>query len=265
MLFWSRADDAALPQARQGRGDSDGEHLYVIDPQTDRELENADRLGGQLTLIQGSSGGWLGSLRSFGRRAFDIIFATLALLATLPLLVVIVITIRASSHGPALFRQRRLGLRGKHFVCLKFRTMVHDADTVLTQVLADNPQLQEEFDESLKLKQDPRITKIGRFLRRTSLDELPQFWNVLKGDMSVVGPRPKLLEEAERYGQFMPLILSVKPGITGLWQVSGRNDTSYDERVELDRLYVLRQSFLLDLTIIARTVQVVITPSNGAY
>lgn len=265
MLFWSRADDAALPQARQARGESSSEPLYVIDPATGRETESSHQQGSQLELIHGSAGGWVGTLRSVGRRFFDVSFAIFALLVTLPLLIVIVIAIRTSSPGPVFFRQRRLGLRGRHFECLKFRTMVQDADSVLSDLLAGDPQLQVEFDKSLKLKNDPRITRIGRFLRRTSLDELPQFWNVLKGEMSVVGPRPKLLEEAERYGQFMPLILSVKPGITGLWQVSGRNDTSYAERVELDRLYVMRRGFLLDLAIIARTIRVMITPSNGAY
>lgn len=143
--------------------------------------------------------------------------------------------------------------------------MVMKADEVLDALLANDEALRAEFEEKHKLTNDPRITRIGGLLRKTSLDELPQFWNILRGDMSVVGPRPLVSGETERYGPHLPLILSVRPGLTGLWQVSGRNDTTYEERIDLDRRYVLSRNLARDLLIIAKTVVVMLKPSNGAY
>lgn len=265
MLFWSRAADAASPNVRQ-RPDSNTDGLFWADAEFVNQVEEtADSRHNQLELIQSSASGWGALVRSAGRRTFDIVFSLLALFVTLPLMIVIVLTIRLSSAGPAFYRQRRLGVRGRSFDCLKFRTMVADAEGVLTELLARRPELKREFEEKHKLTNDPRITRVGHLLRKTSLDELPQFLNVLKGDMSVVGPRPIVSEETDRYGQFLPLVLSVRPGITGLWQVSGRNDTTYEERVELDCYYVKNRSLLLDLKIIFKTVWVLAKPSNGAY
>jgi len=144
--------------------------------------------------------------------------------------------------------------------------MVHNADEVLANIMQDSEQMRQEFQTSFKLKQDPRITTIGRFLRLTSLDEFPQFWNVLKGDMSVIGPRPLVPEELPRYGRKIDTVLKIKPGITGLWQVSGRNDIPYPKRVKIDVYYATSHNFLLDLWIVYKTIGVMIFPkNNGAY
>jgi lipopolysaccharide/colanic/teichoic acid biosynthesis glycosyltransferase len=146
----------------------------------------------------------------------------------------------------------------------KFRTMVENAEQLLEEHLAKNPQLREEWDNTHKLRQDPRVTRIGRILRRTSLDELPQIWNVLRGEMSLVGPRPVVSAEVEKYGESFDFYRAVRPGITGLWQVSGRSDTSYSERVALDVRYVRHWSVWLDIYLLARTFRVVFRGS-GAY
>jgi len=144
--------------------------------------------------------------------------------------------------------------------------MVNNADTVLATIMEDSDTMRQEFQESFKLKQDPRITKVGQFLRLTSLDEFPQFWNVLKGEMSVVGPRPLVPEELPKYGRKINTVLQIKPGITGLWQVSGRNDIPYPKRVQIDVYYANSHSWLLDLWIIYKTIGVILFPrNNGAY
>ena len=198
------------------------------------------------------------------KRLVDVLLAATVLALTAPLLIVIWMTIRLSSPGPVIFRHRRIGSKGKYFDCYKFRTMVHDADQLLESVLSKDPSLRAEFEETHKLKDDPRVTRIGEILRKTSLDEFPQFWNVLKGDMSIVGPRPIVTEEVEKYGRWLPVILAVRPGITGLWQVSGRNDTTYAERIALDRGYVLTRTIAADLSIMAKTPTVMVK-RNGAY
>ena len=200
------------------------------------------------------------------KRIFDIVFSAAVLIIFSPLYLVLTLAIAFSSPGPIFYIQKRVGKNYKIFRCIKFRTMVDDADAVLASIMANSPQLQSEFESNFKLKNDPRITPIGKFLRLTSLDEFPQFWNVLKGDMSVVGPRPLVPEEVCKYGDRMDKVLTIRPGITGLWQVSGRNDIPYPRRVQMDVYYVSARSWLMDCWIILKTIAIVIfTSDNGAY
>jgi len=200
------------------------------------------------------------------KRAGDIFFALLVLSLGSPLFLLLALLVKLSSKGSVFYSQRRIGRGYKGFGCLKFRTMRKDADRVLASVLGSNPALKQEFERDFKLKNDPRITPIGKFLRRSSLDELPQFINVLKGQMSVVGPRPIVWDELERYGRAMDEVLAVRPGLTGLWQVSGRNNLSYETRVRLDLRYARSRNVWLDLRIILRTVGVILLPMDrGAY
>jgi lipopolysaccharide/colanic/teichoic acid biosynthesis glycosyltransferase len=180
-----------------------------------------------------------------------------------PLIVVIVFMMRKSGAS-VIYKHRRVGRGGQMFSCLKFRTMVPNADQVLRELLTSSPELQAEWVRDHKLRNDPRVTRLGRFLRRTSLDELPQLWNVLRGEMSLVGPRPVVREELLRYGRNVGTYLAAKPGITGLWQVTGRNNTDYRRRVVLDTYYVRNQNLLLDLYILVKTTGVVLGGS-GAY
>ena len=264
MHFLSRADRSALRVHGATREEvrEANEQLAWPDGRPSSSGKDAPR---PLEAIEGRSKDWAQPLFHVGRRAFDILFSLTALLLTLPVMIGIVLAIRLSSPGPALYRHRRIGQRGRAFDCMKFRTMVMDADQILEKLLDSDQHLRDEFAQKYKLIDDPRITKVGRILRKTSLDELPQFWNVLKGHMSVVGPRPLVRDEMERYGPHLPLILSVRPGLTGLWQVSGRNDTTYEERVDLDRQYVLSQNIGRDMLIIFKTVRVMVSPRNGAY
>jgi lipopolysaccharide/colanic/teichoic acid biosynthesis glycosyltransferase len=200
------------------------------------------------------------------KRIFDIVFSLFVLIFFSPVYLGLGLLIFLSSPGPVFYIQKRVGRNYKTFNCIKFRTMVNNAEDVLCELLSQCPQSREEFEGTCKLKQDPRITWVGQFLRITSLDEFPQFWNVLKGDMSVVGPRPLVVEELPKYGQAIDKVLTIKPGITGLWQVSGRNDIPYPQRVKIDVYYVTSQNFLLDLWIIVKTIGVVLFPkNNGAY
>jgi lipopolysaccharide/colanic/teichoic acid biosynthesis glycosyltransferase len=204
--------------------------------------------------------------RQFTERLLDVVVATLLLLVTLPLLCVITLAVRLTSKGPAIYRQIRVGRYGSLFRCYKLRTMVIDADARLAALLATRPDLREEFAATYKLRHDPRTTRLGRFLRRTSLDELPQLFNVVRGQMSLVGPRPLVPSETSRYGDALGLVLSVRPGLTGVWQVSGRNDVSYSERVAMDAKYALEHRPLDNLMTMARTVKVILrTKENGAY
>ena len=204
------------------------------------------------------------------KRTFDVIFSSLVLLGMSPLFLLIAILIKLDSWGPVFYKHRRITATGREFECIKFRSMVVDAENKLEQILASDPKLKEEWERSYKLKNDPRITRIGRFLRRTSLDELPQFFNVLKGDMSVVGARPIVGRElAEYYKEKVDgsagRYCSMKPGITGPWQVTKRTDVEdYQERVELDDWYILNYSLLYDIKIIWKTIVCVFT-GKGAY
>ncbi len=200
------------------------------------------------------------------KRGGDIVFSLLVLILGSPLFLLLAVLVKLSSRGSVFYRQRRIGRGYKGFGCLKFRTMRRDADRVLATMLEADPKLRAEFERDHKLKRDPRITPLGKFLRRSSLDELPQFINVLRGEMSVVGPRPIVWDELRRYGRNMDEVLSVRPGLTGLWQVSGRNNLTYRTRVRLDLTYVRNRSFWLDLGIVLRTIGVVLLPMDrGAY
>jgi lipopolysaccharide/colanic/teichoic acid biosynthesis glycosyltransferase len=202
----------------------------------------------------------------FAKRLFDIVFSLSVLILFFPLYIVLSLLIAVSSEGPIFYVQERVGKNYRRFNCIKFRTMVSNADEILVQMMETSPHLQQEFESNFKLKKDPRITKVGRFLRITSLDEFPQFWNVLKGDMSVVGPRPLVSEELVKYGCHIDQVLTIRPGITGLWQVSGRNDIPYPRRVQIDLHYVKFRNFWLDLWIILKTIDIVVIPkNNGAY
>lgn len=198
------------------------------------------------------------------KRAFDIAFSIVALLAFLVPMLVIAVALKVYSRGPILFAHERIGWNGTRFRCFKFRTMVVDAEDRLQTLLSSDKEAAAEFAETRKLKRDPRIVPgIGPCLRKLSLDELPQFLNVLKGDMSVVGPRPVTEDEIRKhYGVNHPY-MEARPGITGLWQISGRNDVGYEERVALDAKYVRTWSFGQDLSIILRTVSVICRDRNG--
>ena len=198
------------------------------------------------------------------KRQMDLFLVIFGGLFILPLLLLIALAVKLSSPGPVLYRHRRIGRNGKYFDAFKFRSMVMDADKKLKEVLDADPRLREEWEASHKLKNDPRITKIGRILRRTSFDEFPQLINILKGEMSLVGPRPVTDPEIEKYGENARRVLTVKPGLTGLWQVSGRSDTDYSERVSYDLYYLQSWSVWLDLWILFRTPGVILR-GKGAY
>lgn len=199
-----------------------------------------------------------------GNRLFDVAIALVLLAALLPVMVLVAGLIVLTDRGPVFYAHRRVGQDGRHFRCFKFRTMVVNANAGLEQLFAERPDLKDEWEQTSKLANDPRITRIGSFLRLSSIDELPQLFNVLRGDMSVVGPRPIVDSEVERYGRYAPHYLSVKPGLTGMWQVSGRSSTTFRRRVAADVYYVRNKSVLLDLWILLATVPAVLF-AKGAY
>ncbi len=200
------------------------------------------------------------------KRYFEIIFSIFIILLSIPMVLVLALLIKLNSRGPIFFKQIRLGKDKKLFECIKFRTMSKEADDILNNLLLKDKKLRKEFKKTQKLKNDPRITPIGKFLRKTSLDELPQFLNVLKGEMSLIGPRPIVEEEKIRYGKNLNKVLSIKPGITGLWQVSGRNKLSYKRRIQLDLIYVNQRNISMDFNILIRTIGVILFPfDRGAY
>lgn len=199
------------------------------------------------------------------KRFFDIVVSLGLLTVLSPLFVILGIIIKRSGPGPVTYSQTRIGRHGVPFRCIKFRTMVADADAVLRHWAVENPEMWAEYLKTYKLRDDPRITSIGKWLRKTSLDELPQLWNVLRGDMSLVGPRPVLAAELqEHYGPATQLYIRTRPGMTGLWQVSGRSDTSYKRRVFLDEWYILNWSFWYDIVILIQTVWIV-AAGKGAF
>lgn len=190
-------------------------------------------------------------LRS-GKRVFDLVFALVLLPFLTPVIVMLWLAVKLDG-GSGFFGHERLGRDGHRFKCWKLRSMVPNAEAVLKQYLAENPEAAAEWETNFKLRDDPRITRVGRFLRRTSLDELPQIWNVLKGEMSFVGPRPIIADEVKKYGDRYRTCFSIRPGITGIWQIRGRNATTYKARVQYDCHYVENASLRLDLAIMLRT------------
>jgi exopolysaccharide production protein ExoY len=204
------------------------------------------------------------ALFPIAKRALDILGAGVGLVLLAPFFLIVALMVRADG-GPAFFAHQRVGRGGKLFGCLKFRSMVIDSQARLEALLANDPAARAEWEATRKLKNDPRITRIGRFLRSTSLDELPQLINVLRGEMSLVGPRPVQEAEIDRYyGASAAHYMAVRPGITGLWQVSGRSETSYESRVALDVSYVSRPSLLADISILLRT-PVAVLSRRGAH
>ena len=199
-----------------------------------------------------------------GVRALDIIVSILALIFLAPLLIFVAVAVYVTDPGPIFFAHRRIGRNGQAFPCLKFRSMVIDADRRLSELLSMDSHARFEWEQDHKLRNDPRITAIGAFLRRSSIDELPQLMNVLRGEMSIVGPRPIVEDEIVRYGRKFKMYCRVRPGITGLWQVSGRNDISYRRRVACDVIYARSKSLKFDLRIILMTLPAVLH-AKGSY
>ena len=203
---------------------------------------------------------------NLSKRLFDIFFSISIIIICFPIFFILSILIKLGSRGPIFYSQIRLGKNKKPFKCFKFRTMNEEADDMLKKLLIESEDFRDEFQRTQKLKNDPRITPIGKLLRRTSLDELPQFINVVLGEMSIIGPRPIVEEEQKRYGKNLNEVFSIKPGITGLWQVSGRNNLSYERRVILDLMYARNRNFYIDLNILIRTIGVILLPlDRGAY
>lgn len=198
------------------------------------------------------------------KRGLDLALCAMGSIVILPLFLILAIIIRLDSKGPVFYKQKRIGRGGKEIYVHKFRTMVPNADAILRDYLEKNPELAAEWEKDQKLKNDPRVTRVGHFLRKTSLDELPQLYDVLRGTMSLVGPRPIVEAERAKYGSVFNDYIRVRPGITGLWQISGRNDTSYARRVDYDFFYVSNWNVWLDIWILARTVPVVLF-GRGAY
>jgi exopolysaccharide production protein ExoY len=190
------------------------------------------------------------------KRALDVLIAMSALIFLTPIILFIAALVLVTMGRPIFFSQQRVGFNGQKFQCLKFRSMVKDAGRILEAHLESSPEARTEWKQTQKLRDDPRITWLGRVLRKSSLDELPQLFNILKGEMSCIGPRPVLPNELERYGRYRSTYKSARPGLTGLWQVSGRSNTTYEKRVTLDRIYVRRWSLAFDIRILLRTVPI---------
>lgn len=206
----------------------------------------------------------LGGFNTFAKLLLDYLGAVAGLIALSPLFIVIIIMMKRTDPGPIFYRRRVVGVGGKEYDAFKFRTMVVNSKEVLEELLARDPEAREEWNQFYKLKNDPRITRVGNFLRKTSVDELPQLVNVLRGEMSLVGPRMITMEEVERYGHWGLNLHTVKPGITGLWQVTGRSELTYEERVRLDMRYIRNYSIWLDMQILMQTLPAVLL-SKGAY
>ena len=198
------------------------------------------------------------------KRLLDIVLSVIGLVFLFPVFLIIALIMKLSSKGPVFFSHTRLGMNGQLIKVYKFRTMVMDSQEILKRLLDENPELAVEYSKDFKLKNDPRITGIGKWLRKTSFDELPQIINILKGEMSIVGPRPIVPDELEKYKDYGKVLLKTPPGLTGMWQISGRNDLDYDERINLDMYYINNWSFWLDVIIILKTIPAVLE-KRGAY
>ena len=240
--------------------------VYVLPNNFDMALANAEVFNtiGHEGLVFSLKNNLLNPAEQFYKLVFDVMVTTLLIILFSPLLVLLFAVVFVSTKGKPIFRHQRIGKDGKPFGVYKFKTMKENADAILQELLVSNDAVRREWEQEFKLKNDPRVTKVGNFLRKTSLDELPQLLNVLKGEMSLVGPRPIVEGEIEKYGEYYRFFTAVKPGMTGLWQVSGRNDVGYKERVELDVWYVKNWSVELDLSILQKTVSVVLA-RNGSY
>jgi Undecaprenyl-phosphate galactose phosphotransferase WbaP len=239
-------------------------HLIVI-----TDVQN----GGSAWIKTQDLGGVLGlkiqqnlsnGVQKYVKRTVDLLMVILASPFLFVLFSLLILLVRLDSRGPVIYRQKRLGKDGKEFIIWKFRTMAVDADQMLEKYFASHPELKTEWNDRKKIRNDPRVTRAGRILRRLSLDELPQIYNIVRGEMSMVGPRPIVEEEIHYYNDCYNLYTRVKPGLTGLWQVSGRNDMSYQQRVSLDEYYVNNWSIWLDFFILFQTIKAVLT-GKGAY
>jgi exopolysaccharide production protein ExoY len=234
----------------QGTQNSDFSNIYKNAPSeafVDAQSEATRAVGKQPLAIYSQ----------WGKRLFDIAVVLLILPFALPVMAVVALLV-ALDGGKPIFRHPRVGKNGRIFGCLKFRTMVLDSEAQLKKLLSEDPAAAEEWATTFKLRHDPRITRIGKIARKTSLDELPQLWNVLRGEMSLVGPRPVTEAEIPLYGAAADAYHSVRPGVTGIWQVSGRNSLSFADRVALDRAYAAKPSFFEDLRILVMTVPAVL-------
>jgi exopolysaccharide production protein ExoY len=188
-----------------------------------------------------------------GKRIFDILSSSIMFISLFPLIFIVAMLVTHADPGPVIFRHTRVGYDGRRFQCLKFRSMVINSDEILRRLLDSDPEVMQEWERTQKLTKDPRITPLGKFLRQSSLDELPQLINVIRGEMSLVGPRPVMPSELKRYGERLDLYLKARPGITGIWQVSGRSNCCYDERIKMDADYVRNWRFSKDFVILLRT------------
>ncbi|WP_434640840.1 sugar transferase [Thermoanaerobacterium thermosaccharolyticum] len=207
---------------------------------------------------------FIGGPEGHVKRLIDFILSFIAIIILSPLFIILAILIKIDSKGPVFFVQDRIGLNGKLFKAYKFRTMILNAEEILLKWLEENPEIRDEYLINHKLKDDPRITRVGKFLRKTSLDELPQLFNVLKGDMSLVGPRPYLVRELNDVSSYAKYLWRVPPGITGLWQISGRNDVDFEGRLKMDMQYISNWNIWLDLNILFKTIPAVLK-KDGAY
>ncbi|MEO0881129.1 MAG: sugar transferase [Pseudomonadota bacterium] len=222
------------------------------------KYESAVENGATRTLVAGENADTFESEQPIGKRVLDIVLSCLLFVFLSPAMLIIGLLIKLQDGGSMFFIQSRRGQGGVYFLCMKFRTMRPDADEILKTILATDPVMAAEWEENQKFQRDPRVTFLGQFLRRTSLDELPQLLNIIRGEMSIVGPRPIIDEEVERYGDQIKAYDSVRPGVTGLWQVNGRSDTSYKKRVAYDTAYAADVSVWKDLWILLRTIPAVL-------
>lgn len=240
-------------------------YTIVVSEQLNSTMSGAPHLRDIAGIVAFSSTNYLTKIQSHvAKRAFDIAIILFSLPLTLPVCLLTALFVKLTSPGPILYGHKRVGRNGKEFKCWKFRSMYINADQQLEKILKENPEMRKQWEKDRKLENDPRVTPFGKFIRKTSLDELPQLINIFVGQMSFVGPRPVMQDELERYGKKADYILSVLPGLSGMWQTSGRSDTAYEDRVTLDAYYIQNWSIWLDIWILIKTVWVVLC-GKGAY
>ena len=240
-------------------------YTIVVSEQLNSTMSGAPHLRDIAGIVAFSSTNYLTKIQSHvAKRAFDIAIILFSLPLTLPVCLLTALFVKLTSPGPILYGHKRVGRNGKEFKCWKFRSMYINADQQLEKILKENPEMRKQWEKDRKLENDPRVTPFGKFIRKTSLDELPQLLNIFVGQMSFVGPRPVMQDELERYGKKADYILSVLPGLSGMWQTSGRSDTAYEDRVTLDAYYIQNWSIWLDIWILIKTVWVVLC-GKGAY